>query len=109
MCDFVFKDNNLLKFSNQFFLYIIDMFLFTPECLDPDDADNIYNPFIISVINNQYYPLLNKLNQKSKFLKENLKYIFKYQIFQFYEEYLFNRQLNNSNHLEIETYLGESS
>ena len=112
MCDFVFKDNNLLKFSNQFFLYIIDMFLFTPECLDPDDADNIYNPFIISVINNQYYPLLNKLNQKSKFLKENLKYIFKYQIFQYYEEDLFNRKLNtdhNSNHLEIEIYLGKSS
>ena len=109
LCDFILEDSNLLNYSNEFFLNIINQFSFTPECLDERDIGDIDNPFLNSVIDNQYYPLLNIINEKAKikFLEENLKYIFKLEIFNYYECEL--NSCHNNAKLEIDTYLHESS
>ena len=102
LCDIVLQDNNLLKISNQLLINILGKFSFTPYSLNQTN-DDINNPFLNSVINNQYYPILNKINEKSnvKILGENLKYLFKFKIFQFYEEEKENYG-NNDEKREIE-------
>ena len=116
LCDFVLNDMNLIKFSNGFFLYIIKEFSFSPEYLDQNNTNREDNPFLNSVINNQYYPLLDKINQKSKdkILEEYLKYIFKFTIFRYYKVKLSNRKLHSNlndysseTEIEIDTYFGE--
>ena len=118
LCDFVLNDMNLIIFSNGFILYIIKEFSFIPECLDQNNTNSEDNPFLNSVINNQYYPLLDKINQKSKdkILEEYLKYIFKFTIFRYYKVKLSNRKLHSNlndysseTEIEIDTYFGEES
>ena len=112
LCDIVLSDNNLIKISNEFFIHILDLFAFTPDSLDLEN-DSPDNPFSNSVENNKYYPLLKKIEEKddNKILSENLKYIFKFKIFHYYEE-LINKQIENSEEKirhDINIYLGDQS
>ena len=63
-------------------------------------------------MNNKNYKLLIKIEEKvsNKILSENLKYIFKYKIFHYYEE--LKKQIENEDEKikeEINIYLGEQS
>ena len=111
LCDIVLKDNNLIKISNEFFIHILDVFSFTPESLDLEN-NSPDNPFSKKVEKNKNYPLLNKIDEKvdNKILSENLKYIFKFKIFHYYEE--MNKQIEKEEDKikkEINNYLGEQS
>ena len=113
LCDKVLEDINLIKISNEFFIRILDIFSFTPDSLDLNN-DNSDNPFSKSVESNKNYPLLKKINEKENciVLKENLKYIFKFKISQYYNEELSSKKFDNTDEKireEINTYLGEQS
>ena len=112
LCDIVLSDNNLIKISNEFFIHILDIFEFIPDSLDLEN-DSPDNPFSNSVENNSYYPLLKKIEEKvnSKILSENLKYIFKFKIFHYYEELINQKIENNEEKIrnDIDIYLGEQS
>ena len=108
LCDFVLKDDKLIKISNEFFIHILDSFSFTPDSLE--SQDDSHNPFSKASESNK---LLKKINGKeiSKILKENLKYIFKFKILQYYNGEL-NKSFDNDEERireEINIYLGESS
>ena len=108
LCDFILKDDKLIKISNEFFIHILDSFSFTPDSLEPQDDS--HNPFSKASESNK---LLKKINGKeiSKILKENLKYIFKFKILQYYHG-KFNNTFNNDEERireEINIYLGENS
>ena len=108
LCDIVLSDEKLIKISNEFFIHILDSFTFTPESLEVEDDSQ--NPFSKSAENNK---LLKKINGKKipKILKENLKYIFKFKILQYYKEKL-NKDFENDEERireEINEYLGEES
>ena len=112
LCDIVLKDKNLIKISNEFFIHILDNFSFAPDSLDLDN-DNIDNPFSKSIEKNKNYSLLVKINgeEMCKILSENLKYIFKFKISQFYNEEL-NKQFDEEEEkirAEINAYLGDQS
>ena len=108
ICGIVLNDNNLIKISNEFFIHILDLFSFTPSSLDPDNEE-LDNPFSKSSAENI---LLKKINGKiSKILVENLKYIFKFKINQYYNEEL-NKSFENEEKKikeEINLFLGEES
>ncbi len=108
LCEIVLNDKTLLKISNEFFIHILDLFSFTPDSLEIEDNSN--NPFSKSAENNK---LLKKINGKeiSKILKENLKYIFKFKILQYYNEKLNKKYENEEAKIreEINEYLGEES
>ena len=112
LCDIVLSDNNLIEIANEFFIHILDKFSFTPESLDLEN-DNQNNPFSNNVENNEIYPLFKKIDEKDdcKILSENLKYIFKFKIFQYYKEELNKIYENDEEKIknEINTYLGEDS
>ena len=115
LCDIILnKDNkDLLKFSNEFFIYILDLFDFTPESLKYED-DDIVNPFSKAIKKNKNYSLLNKINEKlNGVLSENFKYIFKYKITQYYNNEIekLGNNLDTDKKIkdEIEIYLGEDS
>ena len=111
LCEKILKDNHLIKISNEFFIHILDQFSFIPSSLDPSNEDP-NNPF--SEISGQNI-LLKKINEKnSKILAENLKYIFKFKIFQYYEDKLnklFENEENKEKRIreEINLYLGEKA
>ena len=114
LCDIVLKDNKLIKISNEFLIHILDIFSFTPDSLDLQN-DNSDNPLSKSIENNKNYPLLKKIDEKGDFklLSENLKYIFKFKIFQYYNEEI-NKEIKTENpeekiKKEIDIYLGEQS
>ena len=108
ICGIVLNDNNLIKISNEFFIHILDLFSFTPSSLDPDNEE-LDNPFSKLSAENI---LLKKINGKiSKILVENLKYIFKFKINQYYNEEL-NKSFENEEKKikeEINLFLGEES
>ena len=116
LCDIILnkKNKNLLKFSNEFFIYILDLFDFTPESLAFDE--DTYNPFSKEAKKNKNYSLLNKINENfCEIISENFKYIFKYKILNYYNNKL-KKDLNNNKsdpdekiREEINTYLGEES
>ena len=108
LCDFVLKNDKLLKISNMFLMTILNSFFFTPASLESEDDS--YNPFSNSSESNR---LLKKINEKatSKILKENLKFIFKFKIFEYYNKKL-DETLDNEEEKtrqEIDVYLGEES
>ena len=110
LCDIIFSYNDLIKISNEFFIHILDSFDFDPESLEPDSENiNNKNPFTkLSEIN----ILLEKINKNvSDILKENLKYIFKFKILQYYERLIENDNNNNGTNIknEINIYLGDDS
>ena len=108
LCNIVLKDDKLIKISNEFFIHILDSFSFTPESLEPsDDSDN---PFSKSAESHKLLKIING-KKMSKILIENLKYIFKFKIMQYYKEKL-NKTFETEderNREEIEVYLGEDS
>ena len=108
LCDLVLSDVKLIKISNEFFIHILDSFSFTPDSLEFEDDSQ--NPFSKSAENNK---LLKKINGKniSKILRENLKYIFKFKILQYYKEKLNTNFDNDEEKIreEIDEYLGEDS
>lgn len=108
LCDFVLKDDKLIKISNEFFIHILDSFSFTPDSLEAQDDS--HNPFAKTSENNK---LLKKINGKqiSKILKKNLKYIFKFKILQNYNGEFDNKFNNEEERIreEINIYLGENS
>ena len=111
LCDIVLGDNNLIKISNEFIIHILDGFSFTPESLDFENYSSD-NPFSNEVENNKNYSLLKKIEEKvdNKILTENLKYIFKFKIFHYYEE--LNKQIEKDEEkvkVEINNYLGDQS
>lgn len=59
LCDFVLRDDKLIKISNEFFIHILDLFSFTPDSLEPQDDS--HNPFSKASENNQ---LLKKKMEK---------------------------------------------
>ena len=112
LCDFVLSDNNLIKISNEFFIHILDKFSFNPESLDLEN-DSPNNPFSNSIENSEMYPLYKKIEEKvdCKILSENLKYIFKFKIAQYYNDEL-NKEIKNDEEKiknEINCYLGDES
>ena len=116
LCDFVVKDNNLLKISNEFFIHILDGFDFEPESLNPY-SENDKNPFMKCCENNILLAKINNIKSselKWNILKENLKYIFKFKILQYFER-LENQEDNlkadNDTKIrnEIELYLGNDA
>ena len=108
LCSIVLKDDKLIKISNEFFIHILDSFSFIPESLEPsDDSDN---PFSKSAANHKLLKIINE-KRLSKILKENLKYIFKFKILQYYKEKLkktFDAEDERIRE-EIAVYLGEDS
>ena len=108
ICGIVLSDNHLIKISNEFFIHILDLFSFTPSSLDPDNEESD-NPF--SKLSGQNI-LLQKINGNiSKILLENLKYIFKFKILQYYNEEL-NKSFENDEKKfkeEINLFLGEEA
>ena len=111
LCDIILKDNKLLKISNEFLIHILDAFSFTPDSLDLKN-NNPDNPFAKSVEKNKNFPLLKKIDEKvnCKILSENLKYIFKFKIYNYYEE--INKQIeieDDKIKTEINNYLGDKS
>ena len=109
LCDIVLNDDKLIKISNEFFIHILDSFNFTPDILESQDDSS--NPFSKNAENHK---LLKKINGKSipKILKENLKYIFKSKICQYYNEELNNKKFKDEDEKirgEIDIYLGEGS
>ena len=112
LCDLVLEDNDLIIISNEFFIHILDFFDFDPESLDPD-SENDKNPFIKSSEKNI---LLQKINgtKMSKILVENLKYIFKFKIMQYFEKLEIldeNEKVDKETKIknEINLYLGENA
>ena len=115
LCGIIVEDNNLIKLSNEFFILILDSLSFTPDSLNLEN-DNSDNPISNSVVENKNYPLLKIIdeNGSSKILSENLKYIFKFKISQYYNEELNKENINEENQeniikKEIDTYLGKDS
>ena len=112
LCDLVLEDNELIIISNEFFIHILDSFNFDPESLDPD-SENENNPFIKSAEKNI---LLQKINgtKMSKILEENLKYIFKFKIMQYFEKLAIldeNEKADKETKIknEIDLYLGKEA
>ena len=112
LCDLVLSDNNLIKISNEFFIHILDKFSFNPESLDLEN-NSPDSPFSNSVENNEMYSLYKKIDEKvdCKILSENLKYIFKFKISQYYNEELNKEYKNQEEKIksEINCYLGDES
>ena len=105
LCDFILKDNKLIKISNEFIMLILSPFSFTPDSLE--SREPFVNPFSKESENNK---LLKKINGEkiSKILKENLKYIFKFQILQYYNEIERTKEEESSRiREEINIFLGE--
>ena len=111
LCDIIFSYNELIKISNEFFIHILDSFDFDPESLEPD-SENINNKNPFTKLSEKNI-LLAKINKNiSEILKENLKYIFKFKILQYYERFFTTNDNNNSEtniKNEINIYLGDDS
>jgi len=104
LCDIILdkKNSKFLKLSNEFFIYILDLFDFSPESLKEDE--DISNPFSESVKNNKNYSLLMKINDNfCKILSENFEYIFKYKISNYYKNEIKRKEIEKENEKIEET------